>query len=163
MRWSLIILASAVATQAQAAGSNAQGRARTLQSIAMTAARDLDFGTLIIATTAGTASINPRTDARTRTGGVTLAPGGSAGAARFTINGTPNAPVQITIGALPTLVRVGGTETMAVNRLTLNGGRNRNFSAAGGLDVRVGGRLAVPANQVAGAYAGTFTVTVDYR
>ncbi len=157
------VLAIMVALPAQAAGSNARSTARMLRPIVLNPTRDLDFGTLITGPTAGTAVINPRTDARTRTGGVTLATGGSPGAARFGVTGTPNAAAQITLGPLPTITRAGGTETMRVTRLTLNGAVNRNFSAAGVLDVRIGGTLAVAANQVAGSYAGTYTVTVDYR
>jgi hypothetical protein len=71
--------------------------------------------------------------------------------------------VQVTLGTAPTLTRSGGTETMTMTALTMNGGINRTLTAAGTLDLRIGGTLAVAANQVAGVYAGTFTVTVDYR
>ncbi len=148
---------------AEAATQTALGRARTVRPITINLTRDLDFGRLIIAATNGRATVNPRTDVRTRTGGVTLAPGGTPGAARFVVAGTPSRPVQVTLGPVPTLTRSGGTETMAMTAMSMNGGVNRTLTAAGVLDLRVGGTLAVAANQVPGIYAGSFTVTVDYR
>jgi spore coat protein U-like protein len=163
MRIALTLAAMLVTTTAQAANQVSTGRVRTVRPIVINLTRDLDFGSLIIATTAGRATVNPRTDVRTRTGGVTLAPGGTPGAARFVVSGTPSRPVQVTLGTRPTLTRSGGTETMTMTAMTMNGGINRTLTAAGTLDLRVGGTLAVAANQVAGVYAGTFTVTVDYR
>ena len=157
------LVAAMLTSTAEAATRNANGRARTVRPITINLTRDLDFGRLIIAATNGRATINPRTDARTRTGGVTLAGGGSPGAARFVVSGTPSRPVQVTLGPRPTLTRVSGSETMTMTALTMNGGINRTLTVAGTLDLRVGGTLAVSANQVAGDYAGTFTVTVDYR
>jgi Domain of unknown function (DUF4402) len=148
---------------AQAANRAAVTRVRTVQPITITVTRDLDFGRIVRGTTAGTVTMNPRTDARTRTGGATLLGGGTPGAARFLVNGTPSRPVQVTLGPRPTLTRVSGGATMVMNTLTMNGGINRTLTAAGTLDLRVGGRLVVAANQLDGLYTGTFTVTVDYR
>lgn len=159
-----IFLAALVAVQsAEAATRTAVTRARTVQPLAITLMRDLDFGRIVRGTTAGTVTVNPRTDVRTRTGGATIVGGGTPGAARFVVVGTPSRPVQVTLGPLPTLTRVSGGATMTMNTLTMNGGRNRTLTAAGTLDLRVAGRLVVAANQLDGLYTGTFTVTVDYR
>jgi Domain of unknown function (DUF4402) len=163
LRITLALLAIGASSTSEAATRTAIGRARAVRPITINLTRDLDFGRLIIAATNGRATINPRTDARTRTGGVTLAGGGAPGAARFVVSGTASRPVQVTLGPVPTLTRISGTETMAMTALTMNGGRNRTLTVAGTLDLRVGGTLAVAANQVAGDYAGIFTVTVDYR
>ncbi|MFM9979120.1 MAG: DUF4402 domain-containing protein [Sphingomonadaceae bacterium] len=152
-----------IPTIAESATQPANGRAVTASSLVVTRVRDLDFGRIAIANTLGRVVINPNTDARTRTGGTTLIGGGTPGAARFAVTGTPRALAQITVGPRPTLVRAGGTETMALAALTLNGARLRRFTAAGTLNVRVGGTLVVAANQAAGDYAGTFTVTVLYQ
>lgn len=156
------LVAGGFAVTAEAATRNANGRARTVRPIALTTTRGLDFGTLLRGATGGTATVNPRTDARTRTGGVTLVGGGSPGAARFTATGTPTMNAFITIGAAPLLTRVNGSETMAVSNMTLNGGRTRRIPASGILDIRVGGRLNVAANQRDGLYTGSFSLTVDY-
>ncbi|UVO55098.1 DUF4402 domain-containing protein [Sphingomonas sp. SUN039] len=156
------ILLTGVADRADAATRAANGRARTLRPIVLANSRALDFGTLITGVTAGTVTINPRTDARTRTGGLSLVGGGAPGAARFTATGTPAVNAFITIGTAPVLTRVSGTETMTVSNMTLNGGRTRRIPASGILDVRVGGRLNVAANQRDGLYSGSFNLTVDY-
>jgi len=159
----LTLVMLAVPSVAEAAARTANGRARTLRPFVMTVTRDLDFGRIVIAATQGRVAINANTDSRTRTGGATLIGGGTPGAARFAVSGTPSALAQITLGPRPTLVRAGGTETMALAALTLNGARNRRFTTAGTMDVRVGGTLVVGANQAAGSYAGTFAVTVLYQ
>ncbi len=51
---------------------------------------------------------------------------------------------------------------MNVTVLTLNGPTLRFLSAAGLLDLRVGGTLAVKANQAEGDYSGTFQIIVTY-
>jgi Mat/Ecp fimbriae major subunit len=159
----IFLVATLTAQTAEAATRAAVTRVRTVQPITITVTRDLDFGRIVRGTTAGTVTVNPRTDARTRTGGTTLVGGGTPGAARFVVNGTASRPVQVTLGPLPTLTRVSGGGSMAMNTLTMNGGINRTLTAAGTLDLRVGGRLVVAANQLDGLYTGTFTVTVDYR
>ncbi len=156
------VLASGIAESASAATRNANGRARTVRPIALATTRDLDFGTLLRGATGGTVTVNPRTDARTRTGGVTLVGGGVPGAARFTATGTPAVNAFITVGTAPLLTRVSGSETMAVSNMTLNGARTRRIPASGILDIRVGGRLNVAANQRDGLYTGNFSLTVDY-
>lgn len=156
------ILAGSLGSEsAEAESRAANGRVRTIKPITVTNTRPLDFGTMIVGATAGRVVINPRTDARTRTGGVTLA-GGTPSAARFAVTGTPAVNAFITIGSAPVLTRVSGAETMAVSNMTLNGTRTRRIPASGILDVRVGGRLNVAANQRDGLYSGSFNLTVDY-
>lgn len=156
------MLALGTASIADAATRSAALRVQTLRPLVINQTRDLDFGVVVRSGLAGRVTVNPRTDARTRTGGVTLVPGGTPGAARFAVTGTPATLAQITLGARPTLLRAGGGASMTMPALTLNGPRNRRFTAAGAMDVRVGGALAVGANQMAGSYVGTFSVTVLY-
>jgi Mat/Ecp fimbriae major subunit len=156
-----IVLALGGGTVAEAATQGAVNRARTVRQIAIVNTRALDWGRLIPGATAGTATVNATTDVRTRTGGVTLA-GGTPQAARFTVSGTPTIVARITVGAAPVLTRSGGGATMNASNMTLNGGRSRRVPASGTLDVRVGGRLNVRANQADGLYTGTLTITVDY-
>jgi Mat/Ecp fimbriae major subunit len=98
------VLLVGIGDAADAASGPANGRARTLRPIALSNTRALDFGTLVTGATAGTVTVNARTDARTRTGGVTLL-GGAPGAARFTATGTPAVNAFITIGTAPVLIR----------------------------------------------------------
>lgn len=149
------------ATAAEAATQTGTGRVITLRPLSIVKLRDLEFGQLISGTTAGTVIINPTTDVRTTTGGVTAA-GGAPQAAQFYTYATGNQTLQVTRGPLPVLNRAGGGATMNVTRLTLNGPVLRFIGPAGLLDLRVGGTLAVGANQLAGSYVGNFDITVTY-
>lgn len=133
----------------------------TLKPLSIVNTRDLDFGTMLSPSTAGTVVINANTDARTTTGGV-VALGGTPQAAQFYTYSTGNQYLQVTRGALPVLTRVGGGATMNVTNLTLNGATLRYIGASGVLDLRVGGTLAVAANQTEGSYTGSYAITVTY-
>ncbi len=146
---------------AQGATQAGTGKAITLRPLSIVKLRDLDFGRLSSGTSAGTVVIDPTTDARTTTGGV-VAAGGTPLAAQFYTFATGNQTLQVTRGPLPVLNRAGGGATMTVTQLTLNGPVLRTVGAAGLLDLRVGGTLAVAANQADGAYSGTFDIVVTY-
>lgn len=133
----------------------------TLKPLSIVKISDLEFGSVIAAASAGTVTIDPTTDARSVSGGLVLA-GGSPKAAQFLTYGTQNAILQVTRGSLPVLTRVGGGATMTVTGLTLNGPTLRVVNPAGVLDLRVGGTLAVAANQLDGTYAGNFDIIVTY-
>ncbi|MDZ7588852.1 MAG: DUF4402 domain-containing protein [Parasphingorhabdus sp.] len=155
----IVVLSTAPAVEA--APSNAQAKAVTLRRLSIVNTRALDFGTMISGTTAGTATVNPSTDLRTTTGGVTGAAADSQAAQFFTYGG-PLQTLQVNRGPLPVLRRVSGTETMNVSGLTLNGPTLRFLNLAGVLDLRVGGILQVNANQAPGQYTGTFDIIVTY-
>lgn len=121
---------------------------------------DLNFGTML-AGTGGTVEINPVSDARSVNGGI-LEAGGAPAAAQFLTFGGPLQILQVRRGPLPVLQREGGSETMQVELLTLNGPVNRFINAEGLLDLRVGGRLRVGADQAPGVYSGTFEIFVNY-
>lgn len=146
---------------ALAATTSAPAKAIALRPLSLLKLRDLDFGNAIPTAAAGTIVIDPNTDARTKTGGPILA-GGTAQAAQFYTYGGPLQNILVTRGPLPVLNRAGGGATMNVTQLTLNGPVARFLDAAGLLDLRVGGTLAVSANQAEGTYAGTFQITVTY-
>jgi Domain of unknown function (DUF4402) len=156
-----VAAAGAASSGAQAATQAGTGKAIALRPLSIVKLRDLDFGRLASGTTAGTVVIDPNTDGRTTTGGV-LAAGGTPLAAQFYTFATGNQTLQVTRGPLPVLSRAGGGATMNVTQLTLNGPVVRVINAAGLLDLRVGGTLAVAANQLDGTYSGNFDITVTY-
>jgi hypothetical protein len=124
--------------------------------------RELNFAYLAV-TTAGTAVINPNTDAMTTTGGV-LHVGGTPYAAFFDGVSPNRAVVIIRIPRNPiTLTRVGGTQTMTVSNWTLSGNSRRTIAAQEPFDFKVGGTLFVNANQAEGTYVGSFEVDVQYQ
>ncbi len=138
---------------------------------------DLHFGSITPTAALGTVTVTPA-GVRTSTGGVILA-GGTPTAASFSGQGTRNQQIRVTFDILgTTLNRTGGGATMTANNfvalgLLANGlaplgspGTGQRFRIAatnGAFTFTVGGRLNVAANQAPGAYAGNFTVTVDFQ
>ena len=122
---------------------------------------ELYFGYLAV-TTAGTAIVNPNTDAMTTTGGVTHV-SGTPYAALFEAVSPSKSVVIIRIPRDPIVVtRVGGTETMTVSNWTLSGAARRTVAEREPFQFKVGGTLNVNANQVEGQYVGTFEVDIQY-
>lgn len=157
----MLLTGIAICGPAIAAGTTGNAGVVALRPLSIVNTGDLDFGTLLRPTVAGTVVINPANDARTVTGGV-IAAGGTPLAAQFFTYGGPLQNLQVNRGPLPVLNRAGGGASMNVTGLTLNGPTLRFLSAAGLLDLRVGGTLAVAANQLEGDYAGTFQIIVTY-
>jgi hypothetical protein len=155
------LLGAAAPFSVIAATAPSVAKAITLRPLSLLKLRDLDFATNISGVTNGTVIVDPTTDARTTTGGVTAA-GGTPQAAQFYTYGGPLQNVQVNRGPLPVLNRVGGGATMNVTGLTLNGPTLRFLNAAGLLDLRVGGTLNVTANKLPGDYSGTFDIIVTY-
>jgi hypothetical protein len=159
-------LAALVASSASRAAPvvpnrNATGTATITQPASVRKLNDLNFAYLTV-TTAGTAIVNPNTDAMTTTGGVIHA-GGVPYAALFEAVSPVKNVVHIRIPNSATIVtRVGGTETMTVDTWTLSGSSNRNVVAKEPFEFKVGGTLHVNANQVEGLYLGTFAVDIQY-
>jgi hypothetical protein len=144
-----------------APNKNAIGNATITNPASLRKLNDLNFGYLTV-TTAGTAIINPNTEALTATGGVIIA-GGLHYSALFEAVSPVKNVVHIRIpNNATTVTRVGGTETMTVDNWTLSGTSNRNVVAKEPFEFKVGGTLHVNANQVEGLYLGTFSVDIQY-
>ena len=151
------------ACPASAANTTATGTAEIVTPLSLVNRTSLNFGAVIAGASSGTVTIDPFTEARTTTGGVT-AYGGTVSAAKFDGNTTAQSHLKIDIpnGSI-TITRVGGGATMTVSNFTLNGNKNDWINATSLFTIQVGGTLNVGANQMAGTYTGTFTVTVNYR
>lgn len=133
--------------------------------------KDLEFGRIISSGAAGTVRIHVN-GTRTSTGGVTLIGSsseyhpaefaGQGGLLRVVFLSTPSGTVWLTGPGQRMRVRnfeVGSTPTAILNA------GNTRFSITGPSGVfefPLGGILDVNANQAAGAYTGTFTVTANY-
>ena len=145
----------------KAASPPATSTATLVHPLTLLKTADLDFGLLTV-TGAGTAVINPGTNAQTTTGGVTTL-GGLPHGASFTgaAAGLSLIFVQQPTGAI-TLTRIGGTQTMTVTNFTLQNGNFYIALASGAFSFRVGGTLNVAAGQLDGTYIGTFDVTATY-
>lgn len=158
-----LLATAALASSAQAATSAGSALVTTVRPLSVVKTDDLEFGTLMAGTLPGTATINPTNDTRSTAGGTIGSAGGATPmAAHFTAAGVVNAVALISLPGSITLTRGGGTETMTVSAISSNGPTLRIFPGTSTIDVAVGGTLAVAANQVPGAYSGTFQVNVLY-
>ena len=140
----------------------ASARGILIAPISIVKTADLDFGLLSV-TTAGTMVIDPNANSIVATGGVTQL-GSLWHAASFV--GAAGGTAVVVLIKLPNqavvLTRAGGTETMTVTSLTVQGQNKRALAAMESFSFRVGGTLNVGANQVEGTYFGTFDVQIQY-
>jgi hypothetical protein len=158
----LASLAPAKMAIAASPATQATGKATIIHPLTVTKLQDMDFGYLAV-TAAGTAILNPDTDALNVSGGA-LAVGGTPHCAKFVGAAQSNSVVNIKVPNQPTtLTRVGGTETLTANNFTLQGGLSKKTLARlDSFTFRVGATLSIPATAVEGTYVGTFNVTVQY-
>lgn len=146
--------ASLIAYQAHAASTTGTAKQVVISALAITNVSDLDFGTAA-----------PGDAAKL------VAPGTSENAENgsFTVAGQANTAYTITLPADGTVTMVtgggGANETIAVDTFTSYpaAGANGLLDGTGNQPLYVGAtRAALGAGQVAGNYAGTYTVTVVY-
>lgn len=155
-----ISLASIPGT-AWAQSATGQGEAVVVRPLSLVNTEDLRFGSLIAGGTGGGAVISQTSGARMVTGGATGAPS-DFGPAQFVAAGLANIIAIISVNNSTTINRVGGGASMAVADIATNRAAITLLPPGGVLDINVGGRLIVGANQMPGDYAGTFTLTVIY-
>lgn len=156
------LAAVSLTTSANAASTvTATATAEVLNSLTLTASGNLEFGQ-IASNTGGTLIVNANSTV-SQSGG--LVSTGTRAPASFSVTGSPNAVVLVTVpvGAA-TLTRSGGTETMTLDGFNTNpNGAFQLDAAAGRGAFAVGGTLHVAANQVPGTYSGTFNLSVEYQ
>jgi len=146
-----------VSGAAQAATADGTARATILQQVTVTNTSDLQFGTVAIGTGGGAVTV---ATGGGRTCATTLVCSGATTSAGFSVSGATGMNVGISVPGSVTLTETGGatmsaTLASSATSLTLLGTAADAF--------RVGGTLNVGGTQAAGAYAGTFTVTVNYQ
>ena len=150
-----------VAGSAQAVSTASAASADIVAALAISNTVGLDFGQIVPSAVIGTVAVG--TDgARTPAGGVTLSNGGAPTAASFDVTGGANSTYSIT---LPTSITITGTGApMTVDAFVSNpAGAAGQLSGSGTETLLVGATLNIGVSQVAGAYAGTFDVTVVYN
>ena len=157
----LVLFAPAAIAAPVASPTPPSAQAALMRPLTLSKLADMDFGNLGV-TTAGTAVINPVTNALAVTGGV-IRLGGTPHAARFAGATFSSTVVNIKIpNRTILLTRLGGTQTIAVTDFTLDGQSKRSMAAAGVFQFAIGATLRPAANQMEGVYTGTFDVTIQY-
>jgi hypothetical protein len=152
--------ASALGVNAYAATATGTATATVIAPIGITADVDLAFGKFA-AGTGGTVVMDPA-GARTATGGVVLSTVVPGAAASFSVTGDNNATYAITLPGIATTI-TSGVNNMSVGTFTSTPSATGTLSGLGAQTVTVGGTLTVATGQVAGAYTGSFDVTVEYN
>ena len=153
-----VIALASVPVAANAAQITATMSANVVKPVQLTKIQDMDFGTLLVSTYAGTRNV-----VMTRAGAVTcpveITCSGAPKQARFNIQGTNKMVVGISVtsGGL-----VNGSSTIpfapdVVPSVTMTN------SGAPGSDVDIGGTLTVAGSVPGGLYTGTLTITADYQ
>ena len=168
---SLLAAFAIMAAQPAYAGTTPGGSEVTIvRPLSFVIDDNLDFGTVVRGTTAGTVTITP-TGTRTQTGGVTLANGGGHKPASFAGQGTFTQRVDISLGAnsiplngpgTPMRVRdliIGSTPTAALTTAPLS---FRIAALNGVFSFPIGATLDVAANQAPGVYSGNWSITLNY-
>lgn len=144
-----------------AATVSADGTATVIAPMAITKNADLRFGKFAAGT--GGTVVMSTAGARTKTGGLTLSSLDAGGAASFAVTGDTTATYAITLPSTAvTITRTGFTETMSVGTFVSNPSGTGQLTS-GAQTLLVGGTLTAASAQVAGAYAGAFSVSVDYN
>jgi hypothetical protein len=137
-------------------GASATGTAAVTiyTPVTVTQTQGLDFGTIASGAN-GTVAIDAGSGARNVAGGVGAVAANVGKQGTFAVSGQSNAAINVVVGGAITGFSGGITGATKTSPLptALNNG-----SAA----FSVGGTLTVPANTQAGAYAGTYTVAVNY-
>ncbi|WOE75140.1 DUF4402 domain-containing protein [Alterisphingorhabdus coralli] len=122
----------------------------------------MDFGRIIPGDDSSSVRIMPE-NGNTIVNGNAILAGGTISPAQFTVRGTAEERVQITVRTRRVdLARAGGSEVMPLSSFRLDGNRGRVLDQNGEMTFAVGGLLRIAGDQAAGVYSGTFTVTVDY-
>lgn len=142
-----------------ATSATANASAEVLSTLTLAANSALSFGQ-IAANTGGSVTVNADS---TVTSSGSLVSTGTRAPAGFTVTGTPNANVVLTLPSSATLTRSGGTETMSIAGFNSNPGGAFQLGATGSSNFAVGGTLTVASGQVSGTYNGTFAVSVEYQ
>ncbi|MEQ8694545.1 MAG: DUF4402 domain-containing protein [Gammaproteobacteria bacterium] len=151
---------------AVANGESGTGESRALvnKGVNIVKNSDLHFGDFIAGGQKSTYQIEESSGVLIQKKGNAISIGGTHGRASFTAFGSPFAKVRLKVEDNKIdLVRDGGTETMKVDKFSLDGKKDQLLSSTGQATYYIGAELEIGANQVSGSYRGTFAVTIDYQ
>jgi spore coat protein U-like protein len=154
----IALLAVMPAAGARAATITAQVNANVVKPLVFTSKQNLDFGTILLGSTAtSTVSLSITGVLSCGTG---LTCSGATRPAIYNVQGSNGQVVRITAVASDLTNSTNGTKLrftpVAPTSVTLTN------SGAPGKDFNVGGSIAIPATTTDGIYTGNIEVTVDY-
>ncbi len=138
---------------------SANASATVVAPVTLVKTADLLFGSVAPASFAtGTVTIDP--NGGRMSANVVLSSMGLGNPASFYLTGDPGAGFSINLPSSITLTGPGNP--MQLNAFTSSPTSIGTFSPSGTATINVGGTLTVGANQAAGIYLGSFSISVDY-
>lgn len=144
------------------ASVTANATATIVNSISIEKIDDLKFGKIIAASTAGQVQIQTNGSRTVAVGNVVLFDQGSDHqAAAFKTIGSPNATYYLSFPEEVSLTGPAESDPMTIEGFVHSA--TGTLSGSGEETFNVGATLNVGANQAAGEYAGTFSVTAAYN
>ena len=164
----LVAVSSGAWAQSSATGT-ANATATVVRPITISSSVDLAFGNVVPGATAGTLTLTAASSTAATAGGGVTQPGtqvGTVTAAKFDVAGEGGLTYSITLPSSAATINGPSAATMTVDTFTsdiASGTLSGALGAAGSQSFYVGGKLHVGANQAAGNYTGTFSVTVAYN
>jgi len=165
---SIVALGAFGASNSFAAAASTASTATVIVPIAITKSADLVFGSF--AKGAGGSVTVSTSGARTATGAILSTVGGTPSAAKFDVTGEGASTYSITWSGDTLLSDAGATNTMTLTKISdltagnaITGEVLTGTLTAGAQSIYLGGKLTVGATQVAGAYTGSVTATVEYN
>lgn len=156
-------------TSSQAITTQGDVQANILSALSLTKVDTLDFGSIMSGTTSSVIRIAANSGVRTlESGNAALVTGGNEQDGTFELDGVPFLNVLVDI---PTSVTVSdGTNNMTVSNFawSYDNGLASGVDGVvalglGAASLSIGADLTVGANQPAGGYTGTYSVTVNYQ
>ncbi len=144
---------------ASAASVTANALANVITPLAIAESNGMDFGDVSVGTAGGTIVLDT-TGGRSVTGDAEAVTGGTQAAGVYNVTGSGTKAYSISFPANATISSAGNN--MTVDNFTHDAGVTPALS--GGADTfNVGARLNINPSQPAGAYTGTYTLTVNYQ
>lgn len=141
--------------------TQATATARIVVPLTLTSVRDLDLGTIVLSGTAPYTDTIGITRAGAFTCGANTTCSGTTKTARYTMTGTRDQRVTVTVS--PTIALVNQTQTSGDLTLTVDAPATSLLDATGNGAFNLGGSIQVSDTTVDGVYTGTFDVTADYQ
>lgn len=170
-----LALAAAAAGVVAASGAtaapvtaNATAQANIVAPAALTATRDLEFGTIakptVGSTTVTVASAASATATPSVSGGNGFVPiPGQARAATFRLIGTPGQTYTVDANTLSFTGAAGNLTSIAAEAPVSAGGSLLTLPGSGVDDLYIGGRFTISPTTTVQAYSGTLSLTINFN
>jgi hypothetical protein len=157
-----VSLTLGLSVPAHAATATASVTANTVKPLVLTKLQDLDFGSVTLAPgTWGNAPVSLSKAGAFSCASANLVCTGVTSVAKYNIQGSNNQTVRV---SAPNVTLVNQADASKTLTLVTDAPASVALTSSGrpGTDFAIGGTITLSSATAAGAYVGTFNVTVDY-